>query len=242
MIKLIRLFGVDIFLHWTLLLLMAILFPTIYPIINTHISGGMIVGGLITLALCVAFVGSVLWHELAHSLMGKCFGIVMDQITLFIFGGAASIKGELKRPSHEFWVSLAGPVSSVVLGFVFLVIAVLFQGYRTIELFCSMLASVNVVLGIFNLIPAFPCDGGRIVRAFVWWITKSYRKATMFAGTLGKVFAGGFVACGLMMACGINIPFFGTGFFNGMWIGFIGWIIYKMANNEMEAIKRIRNE
>jgi Zn-dependent protease len=123
MFKLGKMFGVTINLHWTLALLAVFICPQIYPTLVAY--SGYVVGALLTLIVCVAFVGSILWHELAHSLVGKRLGIAMDEITLFIFGGAAHMKSELRRPNQEFWISLAGPVASIVLGIGFVVLTLI---------------------------------------------------------------------------------------------------------------------
>ena len=100
-----------------------------------------------------------------------------------------------------------------------------------------MMASINVVLGIANLAPAYPCDGGRLLRAGVWKLTGNRRKATVFAGTISKGFAELFVLAGLLMAIGFTLPVLGTGFMNGLWTAFIGVVLYWMAANEVKIAR-----
>ena len=235
MFKLMRIFNISVYLHWSLLLLVVVLFFNMYSTVAFETDSNMFVGGITTLILCGMFIFSVLWHELAHSLVGKRFGLRMDRITLFVFGGAASIRGEIRKPSHEFWISVAGPLSSFVLGIVFLVLMLVFYRINILLSYSfSILGSVNVVLGIFNLLPFFPMDGGRILRAAIWKATRNYCKATRFAGKTGMAFACVLMLCGAAMAVGFDVPLFGTGIFNGLWTAAIGWVVYGMAKREVE--------
>jgi Zn-dependent protease len=236
MYKLGKLFGVRVYLHWSLAILAFILLPTIYPIFAGRTHNELLAGAL-SLVLCVGVVASILWHELAHSLVGRHFSYETEKITLLIFGGIASIRGNLRKPSEEFWVIIAGPISSIVLGVGFFVLSFPFYFCPTIALFLSIMASVNIVLGIANLFPLYPCDGGRVLRAIVWKLTGSQRKATMFAGTIGKGFAGLFVLAGLIMAAGFTLPVLGGGMINGLWTAFIGVVLYMMAANEVKIAR-----
>ena len=235
MFKLCKLFGVQVYLHWSLGILGVILLPTLYPVFAVRVDNEL-VAGLLSIVLCVGFGASILWHELAHSLVGRHFNYTTEKITLLVFGGIASIRGDLRRPGEEFCVAMAGPISSVVLGLGFFVLSLPFH-YPAVALSLSMMASINVVLGIANLAPAYPCDGGRLLRAGVWKLTGNRRKATVFAGTISKGFAELFVLAGLLMAIGFTLPVLGTGFMNGLWTAFIGVVLYWMAANEVKIAR-----
>ena len=141
-----------------------------------------------SLGLITALFASVILHELGHALAAKGFGIQTAHITLYPFGGIAALKQEPKTPATEFWVAIAGPLVNVIL--MVLALGVYFvSGWTSVAIF----AGLNLVMGVFNMIPAFPMDGGRVLRAALspvlgWW------KASHVAITIGRVFAVGFIA------------------------------------------------
>jgi Zn-dependent protease/predicted transcriptional regulator len=152
------------------------------------------------IAGAVGFFASIILHELAHAVMARNFGLPIGGITLFIFGGVAELKQEPKTPSSEFWVALVGPVASVMIAAVCYLSLVVF---RSMELpvpsgVLAFLALTNTVLALFNLAPAFPLDGGRILRSIIWWRTGNFRRATRIASMFGTIFAGILVIAGLV--------------------------------------------
>jgi Zn-dependent protease/predicted transcriptional regulator len=185
----------------------------------------------------------VLLHELAHALVAKAQGVPVKSITLFLFGGVANIQREPSSPGAEFLVAIAGPITSFIIGVIFLAVAgastisidtmtgpattvVVLSPLSTLMLW---LGSVNILLGIFNLVPAFPLDGGRILRSVFWKITGNLRKATRWASAIGQVIAWLLIFAGIMMVFGVYIPFLGVGLINGLWLAFIGWFLYRAA-------------
>lgn len=165
------------------------------------------------------FFTSVLAHELAHSLVARRFGIGVRDITLFIFGGAASMEREPRRPREEFLVALAGPVSSLALAGVFGLLWWLSNGSDgPVHALTGWLAGVNLALTVFNLIPGFPLDGGRVLRAVAWALTGSLRTATRIASGVGRAVAYGFIFWGVWQL-------FSGNWMNGLWIAFIGWFL-----------------
>jgi Zn-dependent protease len=169
------------------------------------------------------FFISVMAHELAHSLVSKAYGVPVRDITLFFFGGAAEIAEEPRRARDEFLMAIAGPLTSLAIaasfGFLWLISRPLSQPLHALA---GWLAWVNVGLGLFNLIPGFPLDGGRILRATLWGITGNLKRATQIATSLGRVVAYGFVFWGIWQV-------FRGNWANGLWIAFIGWFLEKAA-------------
>ena len=175
------------------------------------------------LSTSLLFFGSVLLHELGHSVMALHYGIPVRAITLFVFGGVAQIDREPEKPFHEFAIAVAGPVVSAVLGVWFYGLMVasrgVFLGFADLS---AWLGRINIVLAVFNLIPGFPLDGGRILRSIVWRATGSFERATRAAAGSGQVFAYGFILWGVWQALNGD-------FFDGLWIGFIGWFLLSAA-------------
>jgi Zn-dependent protease/CBS domain-containing protein len=175
------------------------------------------VGGLIAALLLFA---SVAFHELSHSLVALTYKLPILNITLFIFGGVSQMKGEPPDPGAEFRIAVAGPLSSFVLSVAFLLIYGLVAGEVTRALFLY-LARLNFILGLFNLIPGFPMDGGRVVRAFLWKRTGDFFSATRRAAGYGQKIALFFVVMGFLSVF--------AGFGGGLWMMLIGWFLHTAA-------------
>jgi len=170
----------------------------------------------------ILFFISVLLHELGHSFLAMRFRIQVKKITLFIFGGVAEIKEEPPSARAEFWIALAGPVVSFLLAGIFYFLGQISTAQSALWVILSYLAFINFILAIFNLIPGFPLDGGRIFRAFIWGMTHDFKKATMIAVTAGRFIAYGFIVLGLFLIFSGNL-------FNGLWLAFIGWFLESAA-------------
>jgi Zn-dependent protease/CBS domain-containing protein len=189
------------------------LFPNAYPGWETY---AYWVIGVITGLL---FFASVLVHELAHSIVSIKKGIPVNSITLFLFGGVAQISKEAAQPKTELVISLAGPASSLLLGGVFYGIAYLCNGWNVyLYALTSYLSLINLILAAFNMIPGFPLDGGRVLRAIVWLTTGSYLRATKIATTAGYIISVVFIVGGILI-------FFIWGYFDGLWLVFIGFFL-----------------
>lgn len=182
--------------------------------------------GAITAALL--FV-SVLLHELGHSFVAQHYGIPVRDITLFIFGGVSQIAGEPPRASAEFLIAIAGPLVSLVLAAVFGALAVTWTDFPPIRALFAYLALINALLVVFNLIPGFPLDGGRVFRAIVWGATRNFRRATSIAARVGQAFGVIFVILGIWQM------FMGN-FIGGIWIAFIGWFLEAAASAQVQQI------
>ena len=171
------------------------------------------------------FFASVLAHELSHALVARRFGITVRDITLFVFGGAATLEGDARTPRQEALIAFAGPASSLLLGGAFYLLTVL-TGQEQVAAVLGWLAFINISLGVFNLIPGFPMDGGRLLRALLWRLRGDQFAATRNAATVGRVF--GYLLIGL----GAYIAFDG-GVFNGIWLALIGWFISSAAESSV---------
>jgi Zn-dependent protease/predicted transcriptional regulator len=177
----------------------------------------------------VLFFGSVLAHELAHALEARVRGVQVSGITLFLFGGATETKFDVKRPRDEFALTAVGPFTSIVLAAVFGLGAYAAdeQGLHAAGNVLGTLGWTNLLLGVFNLLPGAPLDGGRILRAGVWWITGNRRRAMIFAANAGRVLAFLIILLGLLQFFAPEGPFFG-----GLWLVFIGWFLLRAASAE----------
>ena len=226
--------GIDIGVHYSWLLVFFLiawtlavgLFPQQFPGLGAAAYWAM--GFVASLLL----FGSVLVHELAHSFMAQSRGLAVRSITLFIFGGISNIGGEPARAGDELAISIVGPVSSMVLGGLFWALwLAVGDGVGPIEGVLLYLATVNILLALFNMIPGFPLDGGRVLRAAVWWFTGSLRTATRVAVGAGHAVAFLLIFGGLFVA-------FSGALISGIWLILIGWFL----NNAAEASGRQTEE
>ncbi len=196
------------------------------------------------LLAAVLFFLSVLAHELAHSLVARAQGVPVKNIKLFMFGGVSNIQKEPASPINELLVAIVGPLTSFILGGLFLLlgtggialnnVAVTNMNQMLSQLgpantIFLWLGSINILVGLFNLIPGFPLDGGRVVRSIFWGITNNLKKATRWASWLGQGVAWLLIFAGMSMLFGAQIPFLGSGFINGLWLVFIGWFLQNAA-------------
>jgi Zn-dependent protease/predicted transcriptional regulator len=222
-------FGISLRLHYSWFFIFALVtwalagsyFPSTYP---TWSLSARIAAGLIT---SVLFFGSVLVHELMHSIVAQRQGISVQSITLFIFGGVSQITSEPKQPKDEFRMAIIGPLSSLLIGGVLFGI---YFGLRDVDTFAAQfitaiaywLGYINLLLGAFNLIPGFPLDGGRVFRSLLWWRSGNLKRATRTASNIGR--AVGFI----FIFVGIWLIFTGN-WVNGIWLALIGWFLESAA-------------
>jgi Zn-dependent protease len=170
------------------------------------------------------FFTSVLAHELSHALVARRFGVKVRDITLFIFGGAASLEGDTRSPRDEALIAAAGPVSSLVIGAALWGIGS-FIDQPQVAAMVGWLGFINISLGLFNLIPGFPMDGGRILRALLWRIRGDEFAATRNAAAVGRGF--GYLLIGI----GVLVAFQGGALFSGIWLALIGWFLSSAAES-----------
>jgi Zn-dependent protease/CBS domain-containing protein len=178
---------------------------------------------LVSVLASLLLFASVLAHELAHSLVARARGLPVRNITLFIFGGISNIEQEPQNPSTEFQMAFVGPLTSLVIGaLALLLLWALRGGGSPLSAILGYLGVTNILLGLFNLIPGFPLDGGRVLRSIVWRISGSARIATRVATTSGQVIAYLLIFVGILL-------FFTGNLFDGLWFGFIGWFLLNGA-------------
>jgi Zn-dependent protease len=219
-----RIFGIVIDLDYTWFLVFVLLtwmlavsyFPSEFKEWNT--AEYWVMGAL----TAVMFFVSVLLHELGHSVVAMRYKVQVPRITLFIFGGVSQIAGEAPSASAEVWIAIAGPVVSFALAALFALLQLLVTSISPLLAMAKYLALINGTLALFNLIPGFPLDGGRILRAIIWGVSHNFRKATLIAANTGRLFGFLFIAFGVWLALRGN-------FFNGLWIAFIGWFLESAA-------------
>jgi Zn-dependent protease len=240
-----KIFGIDLHIDWSWLLIFGLVswslaasFGQMHTEWSTQTQWG------IALLAALLFFISVLAHELAHSLVAKARGVPVRNITLFMFGGVSNIQKEPTSPLGELLVTIVGPLTSFFLGFVFLVLGTgsialsnmnimnattMLSELGPVNTILLWLGSVNILVGLFNLIPGFPLDGGRIVRSILWGFTDNLQKATRWATWLGQAVAWTIIFAGMSMLFGMRIPILGSGFINGIWLIFIGWFLQNAA-------------
>ena len=183
--------------------------------------------GLITALMLFA---SVVAHELGHSLVAIRQGIDVKSITLFIFGGLASLEKESETPSEAFWVAIAGPLVSLLLWGSFNAINIATGASGVFSVILGVLASVNLALCLFNLIPGLPLDGGNILKAIVWKITGNPHKGVVFASRVGQVFGWVAIASGLL-------PLLLVGSLANFWNLLIGFFLLQNARNAAQVAR-----
>jgi len=261
-IRLGRLAGIDISIDWSLFIIFWLvalsLAMGVFP--RWHPDWSSALAWTVSLSAAALFFVSVLLHELSHALVARAFGVPVSEITLFLFGGLAQMKGEPTSPGAELLIAGVGPLTSIVIGVVALLgggwlaaeavslsldnpVAFL-RGVGPVATLLLWLGPINLILGIFNLIPGFPLDGGRLLRATVWWATGSMLKATRWAAATGRAFAWFLMGIGAAMALGLQVPVLGTGFLNGLWLVLIGWFLNNAAHasyRQLEDTEMLKN-
>jgi Zn-dependent protease/predicted transcriptional regulator len=173
------------------------------------------------------FFASVLFHELSHSVIAKFYKIRVASITLFVFGGVSRIAKDAPTPAQEFNIAFAGPLSSGLLAVAFYLIERALPHDQMIGALADWLWKTNALLAVFNLLPGFPLDGGRVFRSLVWAVTKDFSRATRVAGATGKLVAYAMIVFGIWMALGKNE------LMAGVWFAFIGWFLLNAAQESV---------
>jgi Zn-dependent protease len=222
-----RIFGIDIAIHLSWFVILAFFaftlatgfFPAAY---SWQPAAYWIVAVIATLLLFV----SVLAHELGHSLVARSQGIPVRNITLFILGGVSSIEKDPSSPGREALLAGVGPLVSLVIGLVTFWLSRLLAGPEYLVAVLFYLGIANITLAIFNMLPGFPMDGGRVLRALLWWRSHDFVKATRGAATVSRVV--GY----LLMAFGVYELIAGAGF-GGLWLIFIGWMLTQASRSSV---------
>jgi Zn-dependent protease/CBS domain-containing protein len=230
--RLFRIAGIDVGVHPSWLVVFGLVTWSLatgyYPVVlgDADNTTYWLLGAVSAILLFAA----VLVHELAHSLVARAQGLDARSITLFIFGGVSNLGGESPRPGVEFLVSIVGPLSSFAIAGLALLGASAAPSGSAAEAVLSYLAVVNGVLGLFNLIPGFPLDGGRVLRSIVWRATGSLRRATEVAAAAGTVVAYGFLIWGFLQVLDGE-------FLSGIWIAAIGWFLQTASAASVQQVR-----
>jgi Zn-dependent protease/predicted transcriptional regulator len=177
----------------------------------------------------ILFFSSVVFHELAHSVVAQHYKIKVLSITLFLFGGLARIARDPSQAIQEFNIAIAGPLASGFLAGVFYGVTLLFPDSEMLGAVASQLALTNGMLALFNLLPGFPLDGGRVFRAMVWGATKDFTRATRVAGASGKLIAFGLISLGVWSALRSD-------WVTALWMGFLGWFLLNAAQASVAQV------
>ncbi|HYP41099.1 MAG TPA: site-2 protease family protein [Chloroflexia bacterium] len=233
--KIVTVGGVDIKAHWSWLLIL-LLFT--YQLASLYFPNALpgeseIVYLALGLVAALLLFVSVLVHELSHAFTARARGLKVRDIVLFIFGGAANIEQEPEKPGDEFLIAVVGPLTSIALAGIFYGLALIVDpptrragAYAASVL--QYLALINFMLALFNMIPGFPLDGGRVLRSIIWGVTRNFQSATRIAGFIGQLVAYGFIFLGLYQT------FFRGDFdLGGLWLAFIGWFLLNAAQQSV---------
>jgi Zn-dependent protease/CBS domain-containing protein len=225
-----RIGGVQVRVNWSWLVIFALIVWSleagIFPSQNPGLSKGTYIA--MAVAAAVLFFASLLLHELGHAWEARREGMEIDGITLWLFGGVSQFKTRFPSAGAEFRIAIAGPLVSLVLGVVFVLIA--FAGLPSaVDGVAAWLGYINLALLVFNLIPALPLDGGRVLRGALWRIKGDLGWATRIAADIGRGFAYLFIALGIAM-------FIFEGSFSGAWLAFIGWFLLQAATAEARYV------
>lgn len=249
-----RIAGINVTIDWSWIFIFLLVtwnlaagvFPTIHP------DWGPGLSWTVGIVASLLFFSSVLAHELAHSLVAKARGLPVRRITLFLFGGVSNIEKEPPSPGTEFLVAIVGPLTSFLLGVIFIFTGLSMAGLdvpanvgQTRPLLAQLgpvptmllwLGGINLLLAAFNLIPGFPLDGGRVLRSIFWAATDNLRRATRWATAVGQIIAWLFILAGIAMIFGVQLPVFGTGVVSGLWLAFIGWFLNNAAAQSYQQV------
>jgi len=224
-IKLGRVFGVEIGLHYSWFLIALLITFSLageFQLNNPQWSDSLRWG--LAIVTAVLFFVSIVVHELSHAVVAKARGLPVRAITLFALGGVAQIEKEAADAKTEFWMGIVGPITSLVIGVICLGITFALGWtppnfpQQPVSAVLMWLGVINIGLAIFNMIPGFPLDGGRVLRGILWWITGNARRATNIASRVGQIIAFLMIIYGVMR-------FFGGAGINGLWLAFIGWFL-----------------
>lgn len=235
-IKLGRIFGVEIGLHYSWLIIALLITLSLTGHFRTHNpEWGVRLSWGLAIITALLFFAAIVAHELSHAVVAKSRGLPVRSITLFALGGVAQIEKEPEDAKTEFWMGIIGPITSLVIGIICLALAYALGWTppefpaRPLPAMLMWLGYINIMLGVFNMIPGFPLDGGRVLRAIVWWITGDAKRSTGIAARIGQVVAFGFIVLGILR-------FFGGAGFGGLWIAFIGWFLLSASRESYAQV------
>lgn len=222
-----RIAGVRIGANWSWVIIFALIVWTLEAEVFPDENPGLARATYVWMAVIAAFAffASLLLHELGHAVAARRDGVEIEGITLFLFGGVAQFKGEFPSAGAEFRIAIAGPLVTLALGAGFVAVAVSVQLGSAADGIVAWLGYINFLLLVFNLLPALPLDGGRILRAALWARKRDFAAATRVATEVSRAFAFVLIAFGLLL-------FFTEGALSGAWFALIGWFLLQAAASE----------
>ena len=223
-----RIAGIRIGIHWSWLVVFGLITwswaTAVFPDQNPGLGDGTYV--VMAVAAALLFFASLLLHELGHAFQARREGMEIDGITLWLFGGVAQFRGMFPSAGAEFRIAIAGPLVSLLLGAGFVGLAFAITGVDALDGIAAWLGYMNLTLLVFNLLPALPLDGGRVLRSALWAVRGDFGWATRIAAAIGRAFGALFIAGGLALA------FFSDAATNGFWLAILGWFLFGAASAE----------
>ncbi|MEP7334441.1 MAG: site-2 protease family protein [Actinomycetota bacterium] len=223
-----RIAGIRIGIHWSWLVVFGLitwsLATAVFPDQNPGLGDATYV--VMAVVAAVLFFTSLLMHELGHAFQARREGMEIDGITLWLFGGVAQFRGMFPSAGAEFRIAVAGPLVSLVLGAGFVGLAFAITGIEALDGIAAWLGYINLALLVFNLLPALPLDGGRVLRSALWAARSDFAWATRIAASIGRAFGA------LMIAGGVALFFFSGLATNGLWLAVLGWFLFGAATDE----------
>ncbi|MGH3020528.1 MAG: site-2 protease family protein [Gaiellaceae bacterium] len=222
-----RIAGISVGVNWSWLIVFALIAWTLAVSIFPSTNPGLADGAYVAMAIVAAllFFTSLLLHEYGHALQARRDGMEIEGITLWLFGGVAKFRGMFPSAGAEFRIAIAGPLVSLVLGLLFLGVPMLLGLPATVDGVVFWLGSINIALLVFNLLPALPLDGGRILRSILWYARGEFASATRLAAGIGRGFGYLFVAAGVALLVFASPV-------TGIWLAFVGWFLLQAAGAE----------
>jgi len=222
-----RIAGISVGVNWSWLIVFALITWTLATSIFPSTNPGLADGAYVAMALIAAllFFTSLLLHEYGHALQARRDGMEIEGITLWLFGGVAKFRGMFPSAGAEFRIAIAGPLVSLALGLLFLGVTMLLGLPATVDGVLFWLGSINIALLVFNLLPALPLDGGRVLRSILWYARGEFVSATRLAAGIGRGFGYIFVAAGVALIVFASPV-------TGIWLAFVGWFLLQAAGAE----------
>lgn len=235
-VKLGRIFGIAIGLHYSWIIIALLITLSLARHFREHNPdwGDTLSWGLAVIT-ALFFFAAIVAHELSHAVVAKSRGLPVRSITLFALGGVAQIEKEAEDAQTEFWMGIIGPITSLVIGAICLGMAYALGWTppdfpaRPLPAMLMWLGYINIMLGVFNLVPGFPLDGGRVLRAIVWWLTGDAKRATLIAARTGQFIAFSMILLGVWR-------FFSGAGLGGLWIAFIGWFLLSASRESYAQV------
>jgi Zn-dependent protease/CBS domain-containing protein len=226
-----RIAGIRIGVNWSWLVVFALIVWSLASAVFPSQNDGLSDATYVAMAIVAAglFFASILLHEFGHAVQARREGMEIEGITLWLFGGVAQFRGMFPSAGAEFRIAIAGPVVSLLLGLFFVAIAVVTKTAEAVDGVAAWLGYINLLLLVFNLLPALPLDGGRVLRSALWGARDSFEWATRVAANIGRGFGFLFIAGGIAM-------FIFADSFSGAWLAFIGWFLLMAASGELRYL------